>query len=231
MGLFCAKLVALAWSPASPGGSSSLRRCAAPLPGGSEDPRTQNYAATRADLCSATAATSQRVAGLQQSLSQRQQRCSGCAGLPTRCRRRRPDKRRREAATAVMQPQPRHGERPAYCRASRNGNGGALGARVFRPAAAEGGQTSAAAKRRPLSCNRSHVTANGRPTAEPLATATAVLWVRGSSDPLPPKAARQTPPRSGDRYRYPIAFRRSISWCVRSTSVPPTVSTGRHASR
>ncbi|MCY3929254.1 MAG: hypothetical protein OXG81_13380 [Acidobacteria bacterium] len=30
----------------------------------------------------------------------------------------------------------------------------------------------------------------------------AALWVRGPSGPLPPEAARNTPPRSGDRNRH-----------------------------
>ena len=34
------------------------------------------------------------------------------------------------------------------------------------------------------------------------AETTTVLWVRGSSDPLPPEAARETAPRSGDRIEH-----------------------------
>ncbi len=167
------------------------------------------------------------VTRLEQSRDHGEGRSLGARVFRPACRRRRPETRRREAATAVLgQGRDPPGTEPRSRRGSFSGCAG-LPTRCRR--------------RRPETRRREAATAvlgQGRdpPGTEPRSRRGSFSGCAG----LPTRCRRRRPETrrreaatatAARRYRYPIAFSRSISWRVRSTSVPPTVSTGCQASR
>ena len=125
---------------------------------------------------------------LQQGVPVTRRPFSGCAGLLARCRRRRPESRA--------------GQRPApFAVPGRCGEGGSRA--PLRGSALDAGQKTRAPRDTPrcggvlYSTDTAPLQAGAMPhdlrtAAGRTSSATTILWVRGPSGPLPPKAARVT---------------------------------------